>query len=317
MKLKNEEKIPVVVVAGPTASGKTELSVRIALQGNGEIVSADSMQIYRGMTIGTAKPSVQEMMGVPHHMMDFLSPGEDFSVAMYCAVAKNIIKDIHGRGKIPVLVGGTGLYIQSLIDNIAFTPSPSDPALRAQLYQQSKDHGGQSLLDQLMTFDPAMAESLHPNNVGRIIRAIEIYRLTGVTMTQQLLESKKNPSPYSPVLIGLDCRDRQKLYDRINRRVDFMIEQGLVEEVRALIQKATGKTAVQAIGYKELIPYLEGRIGLEEATDRIKQETRRYAKRQLTWFRRDRRFHWLFVDDYDSKEALCCAAFEILRAWRI
>ena len=291
-----EETIPLAVVAGPTASGKTGLAVELALRLDGEVVSADSMQIYRRMAIATAKPTPEEQLGVPHHLIDFLEPGEQFSVAQYVELARKTIREIRSRGKLPIVAGGTGLYIQSLVDNIAFSPQPSDPALREALRQRAQREGRESLLRELASFDPESAARLHPNNLGRVIRAIEVYRLTGKTMTQQMAQSRREPSPYRPAMLGLTYSDRQLLYNRIDRRVDAMVAQGLLEEARQMREEGLSSTAAQAIGYKELEGYFAGEEPLEEALERMKRETRRYAKRQLTWFRRDERFHWLEMD---------------------
>ena len=296
-----DNRIPLAVVAGPTASGKTGLAVELALRLNGEVVSADSMQIYRRMAIATAKPTLQEMKGVPHHLIDFLEPGESFSVAQYVQRARQVIGEIHSRGKLPIVAGGTGLYIQSLVDNVSFSPQPEDPELRERLRQKAEREGAQALLEELREFDPQSAARLHPNNLGRVIRAIEVYRLTGRTMTQQLEDSRREPSPYRLCMLGLTYSRRELLYDRINRRVDVMMEEGLLEEARQMRREKLSSTAAQAIGYKELEGYFAGQEPLEEALERMKRETRRYAKRQLTWFRRDSRFHWLEMDKLGEK----------------
>lgn len=307
----SQQQIPLVVVAGPTASGKTGLAVELALRLGGEVVSADSMQIYRHMAVATAKPTPEEMKGVPHHLLDFLEPEESFSVARYVELAGAAIGDIHSRGRLPIVAGGTGLYISSLVDNIMFAPQPQDPALRRQLEQRAKDQGGQALLEELATFDPAAAARLHPNNLGRIIRAIEVYRLTGVPITRQEALSRREPSPYRLSMLALNFSDRLRLYDRINTRVDGMLAGGLVDEARAMGERILSPTAAQAIGYKELAGYLGGDEPLEAAVDRIKQETRRYAKRQLTWLRRDSRYHWLFPDIAQG-EALVLEAEKVI-----
>lgn len=307
-----QDKIPLLVIAGPTASGKTALAVELCLRVGGEVVSADSMQIYRRMDIGTAKPTATERRGVPHHLMDILEPGQNFSVADYVALAKEKIAEIHARGKLPVVAGGTGLYINSLVDNIEFSPAPNDPALRKALQKEAQEHGGAHLLEQLATFDPETAARLHPNNLGRIIRAIEIYRLSGVTMSQQLKNSRLKPSDYDLCMLGLTFFDRQKLYDRINARVEQMLDDGLLKEAEEIRSLGLESTAAQAIGYKELEGCFTGQCSLEEAKENLKRETRRYAKRQLTWFRRDERFHWLEVDRLGSIEALVDAAMQVM-----
>nr|WP_317411936.1 tRNA (adenosine(37)-N6)-dimethylallyltransferase MiaA [uncultured Solibaculum sp.] len=306
-----QQSIPVVAVVGPTASGKTGLGVYLAKRFSGEVISADSMQVYKGMPIGTAQPTKEEMENVPHHLMGFLDPREQFSVARWCQLAEQCIKDIRYRGSLPILVGGTGLYISALLDNIQFIDSPSDPELRQRLNRRAKEEGGQALLNELTQYDPETAAALHPNNVGRIVRAIEMYTLTGITMAEQRRRSRESPSPYHPIMIGICYQDRQKLYDRINKRVDQMMEQGLLEEAKAAIEVEEG-CGLQAIGHKELFPYLKGEVSLEEALERLKQSTRRYAKRQLTWFRRDERIHWLEADALGSFDILCKKACELV-----
>ena len=308
-----QEKISLLVIGGPTASGKTRLAAELALHCGGEVVSADSMQIYRGMEIGTAKPTPEETLGVPHHLMDFVEPGQSFSVADYVALARETVGDIHSRGRLPVLAGGTGLYIRSLITNTQFTEADSDPVLRAELAQRAAREGTDALMRELRSFDPESAQRIEPRNQPRLIRAIELYRTTGVTMTEHLRRSRLAPSPYRVCFLCLGFRDRERLYERINRRVDEMFRRGLVEEARELLETPGGATAMQAIGYKELLPYFRGEISLREAQDTIKRETRRYAKRQLTWFRREEQARWLFVDDYARWDALRDAAKEIVR----
>ncbi len=307
-----EYKIPLIAVVGPTASGKTSLAVEICKHYGAEAVSCDSMQIYTGMDIATAKPSVDEMQGIPHHMIGFLSPDEPFSVAKYCEMAKKIIFDIHSRNKRSVLVGGTGLYYNSLVDNIEFLPEETDYEYREFLKNKAEKSGAQSLLDMLYEIDPESAKDLHVNNLGRIIRALEIYHTTGKTKTMQNEQSLVNPSPFEVFPICLDAKDRQFLYDRINRRVDIMVESGLVEEAHKFFEYDVGRTAAQAIGYKELEPYFKNEKTLNECLDNLKMQTRRYAKRQLTWFRRDKRMNYLYIDDYSSGEELVYAAFDIL-----
>ncbi len=295
-------RIPLVVILGPTGSGKTALSVKLAKKFNGEIVSADSMQIYKQMQIATAKPTPEEMEEIPHHLVDFLDCSESFSVADYVEKAKKEIFEIHSRGKLSFLVGGTGLYITSLVDNISFREIVSDPKLREDLQRRLETEGGGALLSELREFDPETADILHPNNGNRIIRAIEVYQLTGITMSEHQRISRKEPSPYRLCMLGLSAKNRQVLYDRINHRVDYMMENGLLQEAEEVLSHPEMKTALQAIGYKELKGYFNGSCSLEEAVQTIKRETRRYAKRQLTWFRRDKRIHWLFLDELSGKE---------------
>ncbi|MCQ2481689.1 MAG: tRNA (adenosine(37)-N6)-dimethylallyltransferase MiaA [Clostridia bacterium] len=305
-----EYKIPVLAVVGPTASGKTSLGVNICKAVDGEVVSCDSMQIYKGMTIATAKPTADEMEGIPHHLIDFAEPTEVFSVAKYCEMAKETIKDIHARGKVPVLVGGTGLYYSSLADNIEFLEEESDFEYREALKERAEKEGAEALLSELRLIDPESAARLHANNLGRVIRALEIYHTTGKTITQQNELSKLQPSPFEFKTICLDAEDRQFLYDRINLRVDLMVKAGLVEEAERFFKSDVGRTAVQAIGYKELKPYFDGYSTLDECLDMLKMQTRRYAKRQLTWFRRDERIKFLKIDKYESSAALLADALE-------
>ena len=299
-------------MVGPTASGKTALSIALAKRFDAEIVSCDSMQIYKSMDIGTAKPSKEEMDGVVHHLIDFLEPCENFSVAQYVKLASEAIADINSRGKRVVLVGGTGLYFSSLIDNIVFSENDSDPALRAELEALAREKGSEHLLEILRELDPEIAEKLHPNNLGRIIRAIEVCKTTGTTMSEQQRLARENESPYDPCIIGLDFSDRQRLYERINLRVDLMLKSGLMDENRRLLNTSLSKTALQAIGFKEFLPYLNGSATIEECAENLKMQTRRYAKRQLTWFRRDQRINWIHQDTLDGFGQVFEAACDII-----
>lgn len=290
-------KIPIIVIAGPTASGKTAVSIRLAKELDGEIVSADSMQIYKGLDIATAKPTKEEMQGIPHHLMSFVDNSEKFSVAQYLEKAREVISDIHQRGKMPIVVGGTGLYISSLVDNIIFDEISSNGEVRARLTKEAEEIGNEAMLQKLMEIDEETAKTLHPNNLTRIIRALEAYELSGLTMSELKRRSREEESPYNACMIGLNFHDRQKLYDRINLRVDKMAKEGMVEEVFEFYKNERGNTVCQAIGYKELIPYFEGKATLQESLETLKRETRRYAKRQLTWFRRDERIHWIYLDE--------------------
>ncbi len=298
------KKIKVAAVVGPTASGKTALGISLAKELNGEVISADSMQIYKGMDIATAKPSQEEMQGIPHHLIGFLDRGTSFSVADYVELAGKAIADVHSRGKLPVIVGGTGLYISSLLENVKFADIKSDEELRRKLEAQAVLNGNEYLFKKLEACDPETAAELHPNNLVRVIRALEVFELTGKKLSEFRAESKMEETPYDPVIIGLACKDRQKLYDRINRRVDMMLEAGLVNEARLVYESGNIKTAGNAIGYKELIPYFENECTLEECIGKIKQETRRYAKRQLTWFRRNAEIHWVLLDEFDDREKI-------------
>ena len=305
-------KIKLITVVGPTASGKTRLGVELAKRYNGEVISADAMQIYKGMQIATAKPTVEEMQGIPHHLMDFLEPNQTYSVAMFVDDAKKCIEDISSRGKIPVIVGGTGLYVDSLLNNISFHESQRDNELSEKLRELYYTEGVDYLLDMLRKFDGESAERLETEkNPKRIIRAIEFYKTTGITITEQNKNSKNEESPYSAIKLGLNFEDRQKLYDRINKRVDLMVEAGLVHEAKRVFNSELSFTSVKAIGYKELFPYLKGELPLEECIEKLKQETRRYAKRQITWFKRDKEINWLYPDKAESFEQLFEQAVQI------
>jgi tRNA dimethylallyltransferase len=311
--------VPVVAVVGPTATGKTRLAVELAHRFGGEVVSADSMQIYRGLTIGTAKPTPEEMRGIPHHLIDFLDPSQPFSVADYVRLASQAVADIYGRGKLPIVAGGTGLYVSSLLGGLHFSSEGRDDALRESLQHKAEQEGPQSLWDELMTFDPESAARIHPNNVGRVIRAIEVYRMTGVTMSEQIRRSRKVPPPYDAAVIGLTYRDRAKLYEAIDRRVDAMMQAGLLGEAKTVFFLENPATAAQAIGYKEFFPYFRGECTLEESVEAVKCESRRYAKRQMTWFRRVENIEWLFVDECGGFEPLLSQVCEIIRRkeWKL
>jgi len=298
------EKIKVIAVVGPTASGKTGAAIHIAKRFDGEIVSVDSMQIYKYMDIGSAKPTAEERSEAVHHMVDFLEPCERFSVAEYVEEAGKVIKEIRGRGKTVIATGGTGLYMDSLLDGVSFSETSRDDALREELKRYADENGNERLLDMLREIDAETAERLHPNNVGRVIRAIEIYRLTGVTMSEHIRRSKESGSAYDVLRIGLDFKDREKLYARIDARVEEMISQGLLSEAKALREKGMSATASQAIGYKELYAYMDGEKSFDECVEDIKRETRRYAKRQLTWYRKNKSVKWLYYDEYESVQEL-------------
>lgn len=307
-------KIPVVAVVGPTASGKSDLAVEICRRFNGEAVSADSMQIYKGLDISTAKPTEEEKKGIPHHMMDFLDTKKSFSVAEYQAMAGDCIADIFSRGKLPVVVGGTGLYIDTLLNNVRLTEDSFDESLRAKLLKRVEEEGIESLLNELESIDPEYASKMHPNNVKRIVRALEVWYSSGTTMTQQI-ENSRAESPYDVLYLGLDATDREYLYNRINLRVDIMLSNGLETEARDYLSQPDMSTSSQAIGCKELKPYFEGEMTLSEAAENLKQATRRYAKRQLTWFRRNKEINWLFIDTFATKDEMYEKAFNIIREW--
>lgn len=284
------EKTSVLVIAGPTASGKTDLAVELAKRYGGEVVSADSMQIYKRMNIGTAKPDMAELQGIPHHMMDFLEPQEGYSVAEYVKSAHEIIADIKSRGKLPIIAGGTGLYINSLIDDVEFSPAEDNGEIRAELEERVRCEGIESLMEELWKIDPVSAEKIHPNNTKRVIRAVEYYRLNNAPISEQSRE--RESSRYSPLMLMID-RPRALLYERIEKRVDIMLGCGLIDEVSGLMAEGLTKKnlSMQGIGYKEVIDYLRGFSTKSEMTRIIKRDTRHYAKRQLTWFNRDKRMH--------------------------
>ena len=297
----------IVVITGPTASGKTALGVALCQKLHGEVVSADSMQIYRRMTIGTAKPTPEEMQNIPHHMIDVAEPEENWSVARYVEAAAACVEDILARGKLPVIVGGTGLYIDSLLSGRTFAGGEVNDALRQELSERYDEIGAKGLLGELRKVDPERAAKLHPGDKKRIVRALEVFILTGKTITEHDRETKAIPPRWEAAKLALDFENRQDLYDRIDRRVDDMFARGLMDEVRALLESGVPDdcTAMQAIGYKEAVAALRGACSEEEARARIQQESRRYAKRQLTWFRRDREIEWhRFGSAPDLDEAL-------------
>ena len=297
----------VVVVAGPTASGKTSLAIEIAKKLNGEIVSADSMQIYKNMDIATAKPTEEEMKSIRHHLIGFVDCGDEYSVAMYKKDAVSAIKDIISRGKLPVVCGGTGLYIDTLINNTVFFEHGKTD-IRSELEKEADEKGIESLFDKLKEIDPAAASKLHINDRKRIIRALEVYFTTGKTITEQDELSHLEESEFDWCVIGLTAENRQLLYDRINLRVDIMVKDGLLKEAEEFFSKSYSDTAKQAIGYKELKPYFDGLVTLNEALDKLKMETRRYAKRQLTWFRRNENVNWISIDNLNGKKMVDIAA---------
>lgn len=300
----------IIVISGPTASGKTALSVELAKCYNGEVISADSMQIYTDMNIASAKPTPEEQQGIPHHLVGFLDPSESFSVADYVKLCDECVRDILGRGKTPIICGGTGLYINSFVDNLTFDDSEQDFGYREKMRKFAEDNGNAALLEKLREVDPKTAETLHENNVGRIIRALEVYHTTGHTIFQAKEMSRQTPSPYEFVMITLDFENREILYSRINRRVDDMVKRGLVDEARRCFEQPNRPTAAQAIGCKELYPYFQGERSLDECIEELKLRTRQYAKRQLTWFRRDERNMRLIIgenNEFDDivKKAVC------------
>ena len=304
----------IVVICGPTASGKTALSIALAKAFDGEVVSADSMQIYRRMDIGTAKPSLEERDGVPHYMLDVADPGEPYSVARYAKEAGDWVEDILARGKLPIVCGGTGLYIDGLLRGAEFQPSGADNGLREQLEVEWDTHGPEHMMARLAAVDPESAARLHLSDKRRILRALEVYLATGETITVHNARTKAIPPRYDAVMIGLNTEPRQILYDRIDRRVGVMLEQGLLKEVRDLLEDGLLEgTAAQAIGYKELLAHFRGEMTLDAAADLIRQKSRNYAKRQLTWFRRDERVRWIVYNSPDASAAVLQEATEYLR----
>ena len=305
---------PIICIAGPTASGKTALAVALARELDGEVVSCDSMQVYKRMDIGTAKPSPEERQGIPHHMIDVAEPWEDYSVSRYCADAAPIVEDIVSRGKTAIIAGGTGLYMDSLIRGNDFAPFPST-GVRERLEQEVDREGMEALLARLRAVDPEAADRLHLSDRKRIIRAMEVYLETGETITAHNRRTQALPPRFSPVWLGLDFESRAELYSRIDRRVDAMLNAGLLEEIRALLRSGIPEkcTAMQAIGYKEFTDALDGRCTVEAAADQVRQSSRRYAKRQLTWFRRNERIHWLRRGPEAADAEILTAARRILQ----
>ncbi len=285
---------PIICIAGPTASGKTGLAVELAKEFGGEVISCDSMQIYRRMNIGTAKPTTDEMQGIPHHMLDVAEPDEDFSVSRYCEIADPVLQDILARGKTAIIAGGTGLYMDSLMKGNAFAPCPST-GCRKKLEAQADEMGMVWMLEHLRSIDPEAAARLHPADRKRILRALEVFEETGETITAHNVRTQSIPPRYTPLYLGLDFENRADLYRRIDLRVERMMQQGLLEEIQALLAAGVPEkaTSMQAIGYKEFVAALKGEITVAEAVAQVQQASRHYAKRQLTWFRRNEKIHWL------------------------
>ena len=304
----------IITIAGPTASGKTALSILLAKEMDGEIVSCDSMQVYKDMDIGTAKPTPEEQEGIPHHMLSVAEPWEDFSVSRYCAMADPIVEDILRRGKSPIIVGGTGLYMDALIRGNAFAPCPST-GRREELEALAASQGIEAVIERLRAVDPESAARLHPSDQKRIVRAMEVYLETGMTITEHNRKTQEIPPKYHPIRFTLTDRQRQTLYDRIDRRVDAMVEAGLIDEIQGLLARGIPEkcTAMQAIGYKEFVAALHGACSLEEAAGQVKQSSRRYAKRQLTWFRRNPENIWLIREDGQTSMEILDSARQYLR----
>lgn len=301
----------VIIICGPTASGKTALSIEMAKRLNAEIVSCDSMQIYKEMNIGTAKPDLAERDGIVHHLMDNVSVEDDYNVSRYVADASNRIDSILKSGKNVIIVGGTGLYVDSLINNVDFFEFENDEKYRQELLDIANKSGGQALLDMLAKIDIESAQRLHPNDIKRIIRALEVFKVTGKTQTQLHIESKRNRK-YQPIYLGINYDDRQKLYDRIDLRVEIMIKNGLVDEAKQLMTKNLSKTARAAIGYSDIFSYLNNEISLDEAIANIQKKSRNYAKRQITWFKRNSETKWFYADLFESNELLFNSVYQYL-----
>ena len=308
-------KIPIAVICGPTATGKTGAAIEVCGVLGGEVVSADSMQVYKGLRIGTARPDERELRGIPHHLMGEIEPDRNFSVSDWCDMARPVIQKIYERGKLPVIVGGTGLYINSLIDGIEFDDTSANKELRGELSKLAEEMGTGYIYSILEKEDPGAALKIHRNDQKRIIRAIELRRGSGLEYDQRIKWSKSKESAYLPVMMGLNYVSRQELYIRINNRVDEMVARGLREEVEGLLRSgiSPGCTALQAIGYKEMIDAIHGECTQEEAVEEIKRSSRRYAKRQLTWFRRDKRIRWFDAGDERVHEQMACYLSGCLR----
>ena len=303
----------LICIAGPTASGKTALSIALAKELSGEIVSCDSMQVYKGMDIGTAKPTAEEMENIPHHMLSVAEPWEDFSVGKYCAMATPIVDDILARGKTAIIVGGTGLYMDALIKGNDFAPIPST-GRREELEQIAAEKGIDTVIDMLRKVDPESADRLHPSDQKRIIRAMEVYLETGESITEHNRKTQLIPPRYNPVWFALEDANRSTLYERIDRRVDVMLEQGLIAEIQGLLDGGIPEkaTSMQAIGYKEFVDALRGRSSMETAKELVQQSSRKYAKRQLTWFRRNSAIHWLTREENESTGEILERARQVL-----
>ena len=307
------KKHPVVAVVGPTATGKTALGVALAQHFSGEVISCDSMQIYKGLDVGTAKVTPEETCGIPHHGVDILTPDKPFSVADFTAMAGRLEREISARGALPILVGGTGLYVQSFLNGVRFTEEKTPAGLREQLAAELAEKGGTAMYEERRQVDPEAAAAIHPNNQVRVLRALEHYRATGKKLSEQKAESLPPEKPYRSLILGLDFPDRAALYRRIDLRVDKMLEAGILPEAELVWQnRETYRTAAQAIGYKEFFPYFEGAASLEACTDKLKQASRNYAKRQLTWFRHMEGVVWLDAGAPDVRQTAIRTVSEFL-----
>ena len=310
-----QNKDPLIIIAGPTAVGKSEAAVELALRLNGSVISADSMQVYRGMDIGTAKLRPQEMRGVAHYLIDIAEPDEEWNVVRFQSEAKKAVSEISAQGRLPIVAGGTGFYIQSLLYDIDFTQTAEDASYREELAAVARTQGPEALHRLLQEADPDSAEAIHPHNVKRVIRALEYARDTGAAISAHNQEQRKRESAWDALFLCLTM-DRQRMYDRINARVDRMLTEGLVEEVRMLRERGfTGAdVSMQGLGYRQILSYLNGECTLRDAADQIKVQTRHFAKRQLTWFRRERNVTWIDTDDYETREAMIDAMERLIRA---
>ena len=305
---------PLIILTGPTAVGKTALSIGLAKAVDGEIISADSMQVYRKMNIGTAKIEPEEMRGVRHHLIDILDPAEEFNVVLFKKYALRAMKDIYSRGRIPIIVGGTGFYIQALLYDIDFEENDNDMSYREKLQNFADTHGNTFLHDMLAEVDPESAKKIHENNVKRVIRALEFYKKTGMKISEHNETESQKESSYNFEYFVLND-DRQKLYDRIDRRIDIMLEAGLLDEVKLLVSEGYSRELVsmQGLGYKEIIDYIQGRCTLDEAVYTLKRDTRHFAKRQITWFKREKHVTWVDKSEYDSESEILSFMLDRLR----
>lgn len=305
MKELSKIQLPLVVICGPTATGKSDVGVQIAEKLNGEIISADSMLVYRGMDIGTAKPTPSEMRGINHHLIDIVEPDQEYNAALFQEQARAIIADIMNREKLPILVGGTGLYIRAVIDDYDFSGARGSEVYRKKLLKDAEEHGAAKLHERLREIDPGAAAKLHPHDIRRIIRALEVYKYTGTPISSFHKIDRSRKSIYNLLMFGLSL-EREKLYKIIEQRVEFMIQTGLVEEVQRLLNRGVlpELSSMRGLGYKEIIEYLQGKRSLAQSVEILKRNTRRFAKRQMTWFRRDHRIKWLNVDQDDVPGAI-------------
>ncbi len=309
---KNPNKIPIIAIVGPTASGKTELSIEIAKKFSGEIISVDSMQIYKEFKICTAKPNESQLKAIKHYLIDEISVKDSFSVADYAEKARCCAEEIWQKGKNPIVVGGTGLYLDAFLGDFALETKQANPIIREKLLKRAMNDKGELFLE-LTQIDPISANKIHPNDLKRTVRALEFYYSFGYSISEQTKRTQCRPSLYKTTFIGLNFKNRGILHDRIEKRVDEMFKQGLIKETENILKGSIGKTASAAIGYKEIIPYLKGEVLLAEAEKSIKKETKAYAKRQITWFKRNKNIHWIYIDEYNSFSQVISEAFKIVK----